>query len=92
MKKIYYPVHLVYAQCLYYYPTLGRVKLVDIKAAARRLLPEFLSEKTTQTVIVCNPASIGSIVQDFRELGIELKSYETLEDTFLVDGTAEDFP
>ena len=70
---------------------LGRVKLVDIKAAARRLLPEFLSEKMTQTVIVCNPASIGSIVQDFSKLGIELKSYETLEDTFLVDGTAEDF-
>eukprot|EP00090_Calanus_glacialis_P042967 TRINITY_DN7610_c0_g1_i2.p1 TRINITY_DN7610_c0_g1~~TRINITY_DN7610_c0_g1_i2.p1 ORF type:complete len:536 (-),score=116.90 TRINITY_DN7610_c0_g1_i2:68-1495(-) len=70
---------------------LGRVELVDIKAAARRLLPEFLSEKTTQTVIVCNPASIVNIVQDFRELGIELTSYETLEDTFLVDGTAKDF-
>jgi len=65
---------------------LGRVNLSDIQSAAKRILPEFLSEKSTQTVIVCNPASIENIIQDFRDLGIELKNYENLEDTFLVDG------
>ena len=70
---------------------LGRVNLSDIQAAAKRILPEFLSEKTTQTVIVCNPASIENIIQDFKELGIELKSYENLEDTFLLDGVVTDF-
>ena len=69
---------------------LGRVKLSDIKAAAKRILPEFLSENSTQTVIVCNPASIENIVQDFAELGIQLKSYQELEDTFLVDGITKD--
>ena len=54
-------------------------------------MPEFLSEKSTQTVIVCNPASIGGIVEDFKGLGIQLKSYHALEDTFLVDGSAKDF-
>jgi Zn-dependent M16 (insulinase) family peptidase len=70
---------------------LGRVNLSDIQAAAKRILPEFLYEKSTQTVIVCNPASIENIVEDFRELGIELKSYGSLEDTFLVDGSVTDF-
>ena len=64
---------------------LGRVKLEDIRAAARTVLPPFLSGHSTQTVIVCNPASVTGIVNDFSQLGIELKTYNTLEDTFLVD-------
>merc|ERR1712128_35953 len=70
---------------------LGRVELSDIKAIAKRILPEFLSENSTRTVIVCNPSSIENIVQDFSELGIQLNNYQKLEDTFLVDGITTDF-
>ena len=64
---------------------LGRVKLGDIQATAQRILPAFLSENTTQTVIVCNPSSVTDIVKDFSQLGIELQTFKTLEDTFLAD-------
>ena len=64
---------------------LGRVELADILRTAQRILPAFLSPDTTMTAIVCNPASVGKIVQDFKELGIELKTYKALEDTFLAD-------
>ena len=37
------------------------------------------------TAIVCNPASVAKIVQDFKEVGIELETYKALEDTFLAD-------
>ena len=62
---------------------LGRVKLGDVLSAAKRILPAFLSENKTQTVIVCSPSSVGEIVKDFTEFGIELKTYKTLEETFL---------
>ena len=52
---------------------------------AQRVLPAFLSADTSMTAIVSNPASLGKIVQDFKELGIELKTYKALENTFLAD-------
>ena len=64
---------------------LGRVELADIVRTAQRILPAFLSADTTMTAIVCNPASVAKIVQDFKGLGIELKTYKALEDTFLAD-------
>ena len=64
---------------------LGRVNVEDIKSAAKQFLPEFLSSDTSQTVIVCNPASVEEIVKDFSSFGIELTSYDRLEDTFLVN-------
>ena len=64
---------------------LGRVELADIVRTAQRILPAFLSAHTTMTAIVCNPASVAKIIQDFKELGIELKTYEALEDTFQAD-------
>ena len=64
---------------------LARVELADILRTAQRILPAFLSADTTMTAIVCNPASVAKIVQDFKELGIELKTYKALEDTFLAD-------
>ena len=64
---------------------LGRVELGDILRTAQRILPAFLSADTTMTAIVCNPASVAKIVQDFKGLGIELKTYKALEDTFLAD-------
>ena len=64
---------------------LGRVELKEIIETAERILPAFLSSDLTQTVVVCNPASVRDIVQEFGELGIELKTFDTLEDTFLAD-------
>jgi len=62
---------------------LGRVQLEDLKAAAKRLLPAFLSADTSMTVVVCNPSTVEDIVADFREFGIELTTYQELEETFL---------
>ena len=62
---------------------LGRVQLEDLKAAAKRLLPAFLSADTSMTVVVCNPSTVEDIVADFQEFGIELTTYQELEDTFL---------
>jgi len=62
---------------------LGRVQLEDLKAAAKRLLPAFLSADTSMTVVVCNPSTMEDIVADFQEFGIELTTYQELEDTFL---------
>merc|ERR1712106_281690 len=64
---------------------LGRVELKEIIETAERILPAFLSSDLTQTVLVCNPASVRDIVQEFGKLGIELKTFDTLEDTFLAD-------
>jgi len=62
---------------------LGRVQLADLKAAAARLLPAFLSADTSMTVIVCNPSTLEDIITEFREIGIELTMYQDLEETFL---------
>ena len=63
--------------------SLGRVQLEDLKAAAKRLLPAFLSAETSMTVVVCNPSNLEDIVADFQQFGIELNTYQELEDTFL---------
>ena len=62
---------------------LGSVTLSDIKAAAQHILPQFLSPETSQTVIICPPATLEDIVMDFNKTGIELTKYEQLEQTFL---------
>ena len=62
---------------------LGLVTLEDIKAAAREILPLFLSEDTTQTVLVCPPASLEEVIEDFNESGLQLTKYSRLEDTVL---------
>ena len=62
---------------------LGRVELKDLKEAARKHLPSFLLPNSSQTVVVCNPAAIQEIVTDFKEFGLELKTYDELEESFL---------
>lgn len=62
---------------------LGRVQLDGIKAAARSLLPTFLATESTQTVVVCNPSSVEDVIVDFKEFGIQLSTYPSLEESFL---------
>jgi Zn-dependent M16 (insulinase) family peptidase len=62
---------------------LGRVRLADLKAAAARLLPAFLSADSSMTVVVCNPSTVEDVITDFTDFGIELTTYQDLEDTFL---------
>jgi len=64
---------------------LGRVQLDGIKEVAASLLPTFLTPDSTQTVIVCNPSSVEDVIVDFREFGIELSTYPSLEESFLND-------
>ena len=55
----------------------------DIKIAARKILPLFLSSSTSQTVVVCPPGSLQEVVTDFNNSGLQLTKYTRLEDTVL---------
>jgi len=63
--------------------SLGKVSLEDIKTAAREILPLFLSDSSSQTVLICPPASLQEVCQDFTNSGLELTKYSHLEDTVL---------
>ena len=62
---------------------LGKVSLADIKTAARQILPLFLSDKTSQTVLICPPASLQEVTEDFNNSGLQLNKLSTLEETIL---------
>ena len=62
---------------------LGKVSLADIKTAARQILPLFLSDKTSQTVLICPPASLEEVTEDFNNSGLQLNKLSTLEETIL---------
>ena len=62
---------------------LGKVSLADIKTAARQILPLFLSDKTSQTVLICPPASLEEVTEDFNNSGLQLNTLSSLEDTIL---------
>ena len=48
------------------------------------MLPLFLDNRKTQSVVVCNSGQIGPIVDDMKTMfGLELKLFDTYEDTFL---------
>ena len=59
------------------------MSLEDIKTAARQILPLFLSDKTSQTVLICPPASLEEVTEDFNSSGLQLNTLSTLEDTIL---------
>ena len=49
-----------------------------------RILPLFLNNEKTQTVVVCNSGRIGPIVEDMRTMfGLELMLFDKYENTFL---------
>ena len=62
---------------------LGKVSLSEIKTAARQILPLFLSDKTSQTVLICPPATLQDVTEDFNQSGLELARLSTLENTIL---------
>ena len=57
----------------------------ELQAAARELLPPFLDPAATQTVIVCNPATVADIVTEFGQAGLELTQYSDIEQSFLAE-------
>ena len=64
---------------------LGKVTVEDVRRAARGILPSFLSNSNSQTVVVCPPSSLDEIIQDFKETGLMLTKLTNLEQTFLFD-------
>jgi len=63
--------------------SLAKVNADDLKAAAEKILPQFLLANSTQTVVVCNKGKINQVVEDLSKFGMEIKLYESYEDTFL---------
>ena len=64
---------------------LGKVTVDDVRQVARNILPSFLSNSSSQTVIVCPPSSLDQVIQDFKESGIMFTKLTNLEQTFLFD-------
>lgn len=64
---------------------LAEVELEDLVDAANKFLPLFLDPSTTQTVIVCNPSAINTVINSFHQFGIELQTYSSLEESFLAE-------
>jgi len=67
----------------YFTKSLANVNTDDLKAAANKLLPQFLLPNSTQTVVVCNKGRINEVVDDLSKFGMEIKLYDSFEDTFL---------
>ena len=66
--------------------SLGRVTVSDVREAARALLPGFLAAASSQTVVVCPPATLDTVLQDLSEAAsLELTKYTDLEQTFLFE-------
>ena len=64
---------------------LGNTSTASIKKLAARILPAFLDPEATQTVIVCNPAAVPDLIEEFKEFDIELTKLESLSDSYLID-------
>jgi hypothetical protein len=63
--------------------SLANISFQGIQDNARQLLPAFLDASATNTVIVCSPAAVQDITDGFRQWGIELTTWHSLEDSFL---------
>ena len=64
---------------------LGRVTVQDVRRVAKTILPSFISNSRSQTVIVCPPSSLDEVIKDFRETGLALTKLTKLEQTFLFE-------
>ena len=64
---------------------LGRVIVQDVRRVAKTILPSFISNSRSQTVIVCPPSSLDEVIKDFRETGLMLTKLTKLEQTFLFE-------
>ena len=58
--------------------SLAKVNTDDLKAAAIKVLAN-----STQTVVVCNKGRINEVVEDLSKYGMDIKLYDSYEDTFL---------
>ena len=64
---------------------LGKVTVEDVRQVAKNILPSFLSNSSSQTVIVCPPSSLDEVIQEFKESGLMFTKLTNLEETFLFD-------
>ena len=60
----------------------AKASLEDIKNIAKAYLPMLLSADKSQTTILCDPDFVSKTVQEFKQFGITLKTYDDREDIF----------
>merc|ERR1711860_297737 len=64
--------------------SIADVTTEQVKEVANRILPLFLDNEKTQSVVVCNSGRIGPNVDDMKMMfGLELKLFDKYENTFL---------
>ena len=57
----------------YFTKSLAKVNTDDLRAAANKILPQFLLPDATQTVVVCNKGRINEVVDDLSKFGMDIK-------------------
>jgi len=64
--------------------SIADVDVDQVKEIGRRILPLFLDENATQTVVVCNNGRIAKIVDDMKKMfEIDFKLFDKYEETYL---------
>ena len=57
---------------------------IEEQSLSFRILPLFLDNSKTHSVLVCNNGRVDKIVDDMEDMfGLKFKLYENFEDTFL---------
>ena len=54
-----------------------------IQQLAADILPIFLDSSRTQSVVVCNPAVLPTLVEQFQQFDIDLQVVDDLENSFI---------
>ncbi|XP_046675798.1 uncharacterized protein LOC124364398 isoform X3 [Homalodisca vitripennis] len=62
---------------------IDKVTMEDLSRIGPKYVKKLFDPSISRTTIVCHPSKVEELALGFKELGIELTSYSTLEETFL---------
>lgn len=62
---------------------ISQVTIDDLNQVGPKYVAPLFNPETSKTSIVCHPSKIEEIAAGFKEMGHNLKSYQTLEESFL---------
>ncbi|KAK3088334.1 hypothetical protein FSP39_017783 [Pinctada imbricata] len=63
---------------------VSKVTVADLKRVGEQYIAPLFDSSVSRTVVCCNPSKIGEVVQEFKELDVDLTILESLETDFLI--------
>ena len=60
----------------------AKIQLRDLKKIAHKYLTLFSLAEKSQTTIICEPEKVSQLVNEFKQLGIVLKTYDEIGQIF----------